>query len=72
MKSISERVPLAVKDFREGDKVIIAHPNLLIQSENLVNDTFTVVKTTLSFGDWLGVVNDRTGRGCVMGNGEYA
>ena len=72
MRELKKRTPLHVQVFQEGDKVVIANPGLLIQSENLADDVFTVVKTKLSFGDWLGVTNDRTGRSYVMGHGEYA
>lgn len=62
---------LAVSSFNIGDKVKLANPYLTVQSENELDDTFTVVATKLSFGDWKGVINDRTGRGYVMSNGDY-
>lgn len=62
---------LQVSDFNIGDKVKIANPSLIVQSENELDDVFTVVEAELSLGKWKGVVNDRTGRGYVMANGDY-
>lgn len=72
MRELNERFGLSVEDFKVGDKAIIANPGLLVQSESQVDDVFLVVPTKLSFGDWLGVVNERTGRGYVMANGDYS
>lgn len=65
------RQGLPVNRFNVGDKVKLANPHLTIQSENEIDDTFTVVDTELSFGKWKSVINDRTGRGYVMSNGDY-
>lgn len=62
---------LPVSDFNIGDKAKIANLFLTIQSENEIDDVFTVVETELSFGKWKGAVNDRTGRGYVMADGDY-
>jgi hypothetical protein len=72
MIELHDRIGLPVSSFKEEDKVLIAHPSLLVQSLNKVDDVFTVVNTKLSFGDWKAAVNDRTGQGYVMANGEYS
>ncbi|MEK3955649.1 MULTISPECIES: hypothetical protein [unclassified Psychrobacillus] len=72
MIKLVERTGLPVESFIIGEKAVIANPSLLIQSENQENDTFTVVATQLSLMDWKAAINDRTGRGYVMSNGDYA
>lgn len=62
---------LPVSEFNIGEKVKIANPFLTVKSENKIDDVFTVVETELSFGKWKGVINDRTGRGYVMADGDY-
>ncbi|MBR2246303.1 MAG: hypothetical protein IJ880_04645 [Bacilli bacterium] len=62
---------MLVSEFTVGDKVVLANPYLTVGSENKQGDTYTIVKTTLSFGEWKSAINDRTGRGYVMGDGEY-
>lgn len=62
---------LPVSCFKTGDKVKVANPYLIFSSENELDDTFTVVETKLSFGKWKAAINDRTGRGYVMADGDY-
>jgi hypothetical protein len=71
MKKLSERKGMRVDDFNIGDKVLIANPHMLVNSTSNENDTFSVVETELSFGKWKAAVNDRTGYGLVMANGDW-
>ncbi|TCJ00447.1 hypothetical protein [Cytobacillus praedii] len=71
MTSIYERKGIPVQEFNIGDKAMLANPHLLVQSLNKEDDTFTVVETELSFGKWKSAINDRTGYGYVMANGDY-
>jgi hypothetical protein len=68
---MNDRKGLPVMSFNIGEKVMLANPYLTVNSENEIDDVFTVVKTELSFGEWRDAVNDRTGRGYVMSDGDY-
>lgn len=61
---------LPVRDFKVGDKVMLANPFLSVGSNNHYKDTFTVISTELFFGKWLVIRNDRTGECYVMSDGE--
>lgn len=68
---IKQKNGLPVDKFNIGDKAMMANPYLTVGSRNKWDDVFTVVETTLTFGKWKAVVNDRTKDGYVMGDGDY-